>query len=58
MTDRLFTLSFLQEAFNSTTNYGRLNSVDATIAGRNVYLRFCCMSGDAMGMNMVREQHP
>ena len=58
MTDRLFTLSILQEAFNSTTNYGRLNSVDATIAGRNVYLRFCCMSGDAMGMNMVREQLP
>ena len=43
----------LEEAFNSTTNYGRLDSVDATVAGRNVYLRFCCMSGDAMGMNMV-----
>lgn len=45
--------NIVEEAFNSTTNYGRLNSVDATIAGRNVYLRFCCMSGDAMGMNMV-----
>jgi len=45
--------AIVEEAFNSTTNYGRLNSVDATIAGRNVYLRFCCMSGDAMGMNMV-----
>ena len=43
----------LEAAFNSTTNYGKLHSVDATIAGRNVYLRFCCMSGDAMGMNMV-----
>lgn len=43
----------VEEAFNSTTNYGRLESVEATIAGRNVYLRFSCMSGDAMGMNMV-----
>ena len=43
----------VEAAFNSTTNYGKLHSVDATVAGRNVYLRFCCMSGDAMGMNMV-----
>jgi len=43
----------VEAAFNSTTNYGKLVSVDATVAGRNIYLRFCCMSGDAMGMNMV-----
>jgi hydroxymethylglutaryl-CoA reductase (NADPH) len=43
----------VEEAFNSTTSFGRLESADATVAGRNVYLRFCCMSGDAMGMNMV-----
>jgi hydroxymethylglutaryl-CoA reductase (NADPH) len=43
----------LEEAFNSTTNFGRLDSCSATVAGRNVYLRFCCMAGDAMGMNMV-----
>lgn len=43
----------IETAFNSTTNYGKLVSVEATVAGRNVYLRFCCMSGDAMGMNMV-----
>lgn len=43
----------LEQAFNSTTNYGKLASVEATVAGRNVYLRFNCMSGDAMGMNMV-----
>jgi len=43
----------LREAFNSTTRYGMLDSLSATLAGRNVYLRFCCMSGDAMGMNMV-----
>ena len=43
----------IEAAFNSTTNFGKLHSVTATIAGRNLYLRFCCMSGDAMGMNMV-----
>ena len=34
-------------------SFGRLESISAHIAGRNIYLRFCCMSGDAMGMNMV-----
>eukprot|EP00349_Pseudokeronopsis_sp_Brazil_P011735 CAMPEP_0202978884 /NCGR_PEP_ID=MMETSP1396-20130829/85181_1 /ASSEMBLY_ACC=CAM_ASM_000872 /TAXON_ID= /ORGANISM="Pseudokeronopsis sp., Strain Brazil" /LENGTH=588 /DNA_ID=CAMNT_0049718055 /DNA_START=99 /DNA_END=1865 /DNA_ORIENTATION=- len=43
----------LEQAFNSTTNFGRLAGLEATVAGRNVYLRFSCMSGDAMGMNMV-----
>lgn len=43
----------LEAAFNSTTSFGRLEGVEATVAGRNVYLRFSCMSGDAMGMNMV-----
>jgi hydroxymethylglutaryl-CoA reductase (NADPH) len=43
----------LEKAFNSTTNYGKLQSCEVTCAGRNAYLRFCCMSGDAMGMNMV-----
>lgn len=45
--------ALVEAAFNSTTNYGRLVGVDATVAGRNVFLRFNCMSGDAMGMNMV-----
>ena len=43
----------LEAAFNGTTNFGKLQSCECTVAGRNVYLRFCCMSGDAMGMNMV-----
>ena len=43
----------VEDAFNSTTSFGRLESCDCTVAGRNVYMRFCCMSGDAMGMNMV-----
>jgi hydroxymethylglutaryl-CoA reductase (NADPH) len=24
-----------------------------TVAGRNLYVRFVCFAGDAMGMNMV-----
>lgn len=43
----------LETAFNSTTSFGRLHSIEGTVAGRNCYLRFACMSGDAMGMNMV-----
>ncbi len=43
----------LEAAFNATTNFGKLHSCECTVAGRNAYLRFCCMSGDAMGMNMV-----
>jgi hydroxymethylglutaryl-CoA reductase (NADPH) len=35
----------LRLAFNSTTNFGKLASLDTTIAGRNAYLRFSCMSG-------------
>jgi hydroxymethylglutaryl-CoA reductase (NADPH) len=45
--------ALIEAAFNSTTNFGRMDSLDVTVAGKNAYLRFCCMSGDAMGMNMV-----
>jgi hydroxymethylglutaryl-CoA reductase (NADPH) len=43
----------LKDAFQSTTNFGRLVSADATVAGRNIFVRFVCFAGDAMGMNMV-----
>lgn len=43
----------LKQAFESTTSFGKLQSCSPTIAGRNVYLRLVCFSGDAMGMNMV-----
>lgn len=46
-----FTL--LKEAFESTTSFGKLISVEPTVAGKNVYLRLKCFSGDAMGMNMI-----
>eukprot|EP00591_Stephanopyxis_turris_P003730 CAMPEP_0195524884 /NCGR_PEP_ID=MMETSP0794_2-20130614/24981_1 /TAXON_ID=515487 /ORGANISM="Stephanopyxis turris, Strain CCMP 815" /LENGTH=623 /DNA_ID=CAMNT_0040655205 /DNA_START=98 /DNA_END=1969 /DNA_ORIENTATION=+ len=43
----------LKHAFESTTSFGKLISANPTVAGRNVYLRLKCFSGDAMGMNMV-----
>jgi hydroxymethylglutaryl-CoA reductase (NADPH) len=43
----------LKESFEATTSFGKLKSCVPTIAGKNVYLRLTCFSGDAMGMNMV-----
>jgi len=43
----------LKAAFESTTSFGKLRACTPTVAGKNVYIRMVCMSGDAMGMNMV-----
>ena len=43
----------VSSAFNATSRFGRLESVACTVAGRNVYVRFRCTTGDAMGMNMI-----
>lgn len=43
----------LKAAFESTTSFGKLQQCAPTVAGKNVYLRLQCFSGDAMGMNMV-----
>eukprot|EP01121_Diplochlamys_sp_Union-15-3_P016139 TRINITY_DN5440_c0_g2_i1.p1 TRINITY_DN5440_c0_g2~~TRINITY_DN5440_c0_g2_i1.p1 ORF type:complete len:651 (-),score=102.15 TRINITY_DN5440_c0_g2_i1:47-1999(-) len=43
----------IEEAFNSTSRFGRLLSIKTTLAGRNVYIRFKAKTGDAMGMNMI-----
>jgi len=43
----------LKQAFESTTSFGKLLTVEPTVAGKNVYLRLQCFAGDAMGMNMV-----
>ncbi len=45
--------ALLKDSFESTTSFGKLLSAEPTVAGRNVYLRLTCFSGDAMGMNMV-----
>ncbi|KAI3992050.1 hypothetical protein MKX01_014941 [Papaver californicum] len=39
--------------FNKSSRFGRLQGVQCAIAGKNLYMRFRCSTGDAMGMNMV-----
>nr|QEV81808.1 Hydroxymethylglutaryl-CoA reductase [Prunella vulgaris] len=39
--------------FNSSSRFARLQSIKCAIAGKNLYIRFSCSTGDAMGMNMV-----
>ncbi|KAF9362828.1 3-hydroxy-3-methylglutaryl-coenzyme A (HMG-CoA) reductase isozyme [Mortierella sp. NVP85] len=46
-------LAVMQEAFNSTTRFGRLRKLKVAVAGRLVYIRFSTTTGDAMGMNMI-----
>ena len=46
-------LTTIKEAFNSTSRFARLKSVKITLAGKSVYIRFCTVTGDAMGMNMI-----
>ncbi|KAF9336812.1 3-hydroxy-3-methylglutaryl-coenzyme A (HMG-CoA) reductase isozyme [Podila minutissima] len=46
-------LQVMQEAFNSTTRFGRLRKLKVAVAGRLVYIRFSTTTGDAMGMNMI-----
>ncbi|GAB2260128.1 hypothetical protein Droror1_Dr00010983 [Drosera rotundifolia] len=39
--------------FNRSSRFARLQSLKCALAGKNLYMRFCCSTGDAMGMNMV-----
>ncbi|KAH6812007.1 hydroxy methylglutaryl CoA reductase 1 [Perilla frutescens var. frutescens] len=43
----------LSLVFNSSSRFGRLQTIKCAIAGKNLYIRFSCSTGDAMGMNMV-----
>ncbi|CAL5073590.1 unnamed protein product [Urochloa decumbens] len=43
----------LATVFNRSSRFGRLQGVKCAMAGRNLYMRFTCSTGDAMGMNMV-----
>jgi len=46
-------LKHMQDVFATTSRFGRIEKVTAAIAGRNVFVRFSCFTGDAMGMNMI-----
>nr|AEU08408.1 3-hydroxy-3-methylglutaryl coenzyme A reductase [Clematis armandii] len=43
----------LAAAFNQSSRFARLQRIQCAIAGKNLYTRFVCSTGDAMGMNMV-----
>jgi len=46
-------IHILQTSFNSTSRFARLKEAKVFVAGRKVYIRFKCTTGDAMGMNMI-----
>ncbi|KAJ6953244.1 hypothetical protein NC652_005063 [Populus alba x Populus x berolinensis] len=48
--DNFDTLSIV---FNRSSRFGRLQGIKCSMAGKNLYMRFKCSTGDAMGMNMV-----
>lgn len=45
----LMFISFLDRS----SRFARLQNIQCAIAGKNLYIRFSCSTGDAMGMNMV-----
>lgn len=45
--------SYLRSAFDSTSRFARLQTLECALAGRTLYVRFATSTGDAMGMNMI-----
>ena len=43
----------LRAAFDSTSRFARLQTLECALAGRTLYIRFATSTGDAMGMNMI-----
>ncbi|KAJ7568551.1 hypothetical protein O6H91_01G037300 [Diphasiastrum complanatum] len=43
----------IESIFNRTSRFARLDDIKCAMAGRYVYMRFRCSTGDAMGMNMI-----
>jgi len=46
-------VEFLSSIVGTTTQHGKLASIEHFPAGRNLYIRFTYSTGDAMGMNMA-----
>lgn len=46
-------MELLSSVVDTTTNHGKLTSVESYPAGRNLFIRFTYETGDAMGMNMA-----
>ncbi|GAB2232421.1 hypothetical protein Drorol1_Dr00011453 [Drosera rotundifolia] len=46
-------LETLSIVFNKSSRFAKLQGIQCSPAGRNLYVRFSCSTGDAMGMNMV-----
>jgi len=45
--------SAVEARFNGTSRFARLQDISCLMAGKNLYVRFSCATGDAMGMNMA-----
>lgn len=43
----------IEARFNGTSRFARLQDISCHMAGKNLYVRFSCATGDAMGMNMA-----
>lgn len=43
----------VKQAFDHTSRFARLDRMQISLAGRNLYIRFQSQTGDAMGMNML-----
>ncbi|XP_073102260.1 3-hydroxy-3-methylglutaryl-coenzyme A reductase 3-like [Elaeis guineensis] len=43
----------LAVVFNRSSRFARLQGIQCSLAGKNLYMRFSSSTGDAMGMNMV-----
>ncbi|CBF85179.1 uncharacterized protein ANIA_01593 [Aspergillus nidulans FGSC A4] len=43
----------IEDAFNASSRFARLQNIKATAVGSDLYIRFTASTGDAMGMNMI-----